>query len=167
MYIKSTNSLECNSRNLKYRYVLNRLKQIRKEYFHNKIISFKGVSKCLWTFLNGYIYRQNDKNTRVKCLNVNAVDVTEKKEIVDNLNLYFSIVGKELGKKFSINNNAYFLKYLTELNKEIIAFDLVHETQITKLIERFLDKKGSGLHNILNIMVRRLCYTIIILLTII
>ena len=67
----------------------------------------------------------------------------EKKEIVDNLNLYFSTLGKNLKKKFSKNNNANYLKYLTNVNKEIAAFDLVHETQITKLIERLPNKKSS------------------------
>ena len=52
------------------------------------------------------------------------------------------------------------------MNKEITAFDLVHETQITKLIERLPNKKSSGLDNISNILVKRLCYTIRIHITI-
>ena len=35
----------------------------------------------------GYTHRQNDMNDLVKALNVNGVDVTEKKEIADNLDL--------------------------------------------------------------------------------
>ena len=38
---------------------------------------------------------QNDKNVTAKSLNVNEVDTTEKKKIVDNLNFYFSTVSKE------------------------------------------------------------------------
>ena len=43
------------------------------------------------------------------------------------------------------------------MNKGIIAFDLVHEIHITKLIERLPNKKGSGLDNISNILIKRLC----------
>ena len=57
------------------------------------------------TFLNGYIHRQNDENDKVKHLGVNGIDVTEKREITDNLNLYFSTVGKELAKKSQTANN--------------------------------------------------------------
>ena len=54
LYIKSSNSLESKNMYFKYRNVLNRLKQIRKkEYFHNKITSFKGDSNQLWEFLKG------------------------------------------------------------------------------------------------------------------
>ena len=52
--------------------------------------------------------------------------------------------------------------------KEIITFDLVHETQITKLIGRFPNNKSNGEpDNILNILVKRLCYTFRIPLTLI
>ena len=44
LYIKSTKSLESKNKYIKYRNVLNRLKQIMKEYFHNKISSSKGDS---------------------------------------------------------------------------------------------------------------------------
>ena len=72
MYIKSTNSLECKSRYVKYRNVLNIFKQLRKkEYFPNKITSFKGDLKWLWKAFNGYIDGKNDKNDKVKSLNLN------------------------------------------------------------------------------------------------
>ena len=88
--------------------------------------------------LYGYIHRQNDKNDIVKSLKVNGVKVTEEKEIADNLNLHFSTVGKELAKNYSTNNNTNYLKYLTKVKKkEITAFDLIYETQINKLIQRF------------------------------
>ena len=45
----------------------------------------------------------------------------DKKEVVDNINVHVSSVGKYLAKKFS-TNNANYLKYLTEVNKEVIAF---------------------------------------------
>ena len=50
-------------------------------------------------------------------------------------------MGKELPKKDSTGNNANYLKYLTKLNKGIFTFELVYETQITKLIERFPNKE--------------------------
>ena len=88
-------------------------------------------------------------------------------EITDNLNVHFSTVGKELAKNFSTNNNTNYLKYLKKVKKEITVFDLIHETQITKLIERLPNKKSSGLDNISNILIKRLCYTIRISLIII
>ena len=45
-------------------------------------------SRRLLKFLNGYIHRQNDKNDIVTALKVNGVEVTEKKEIADSLNLH-------------------------------------------------------------------------------
>ena len=67
---------------------------------------------------------------------------------------------------FSTNNNANFFIYLTVMNEEIIAFDLLHEKQITKLIERLQNTKCSGLHNISNILVKGLCYIFRLPLTI-
>ena len=90
-----------------------------KEYFHNKISSFKGDSKRLWTFLNGYIHRQNDKNDIVKSLKVNGVDVTEKKKIADNLDLYFSTVGKEFTKNLSTNNNSNYNNMISPLTANL------------------------------------------------
>ena len=49
----------------------------------------------------------------VKSLKVNGVEVKEKKEIADNLNLCFSTVGKELARNFSTNNSTNYLEYLT------------------------------------------------------
>ena len=72
-----------------------------------------------------------------------------------------------MAKKFSTNNIANCLKYMTKVNREIIAFDLVHDTQINMLIEGLTNKKSSWLDNISNILVKRLCYTIRIPLTII
>ena len=47
LYIKATNSLECKNKCIKCGNIINRLKQIReKEYFHNKVTSFKGDSTC-------------------------------------------------------------------------------------------------------------------------
>ena len=87
------------------------------------------------------MYRQIDEKYIVKYLNVNRENIAETKEIADYLNLHFSTVGQELPKIFSIDSNDNFLKFLTKVNKEIIAIDLVHETHITKLIERFSNKK--------------------------
>ena len=60
--------------------------------------------------------------------------------------------------KFSTNKTANCLKYLTKVNKEIIAFDLVHEIQVTVLAERLPNKKSSELYNISNILVKRLLH---------
>ena len=79
LHIISTSSLECRNKDIKYRNVLTRLKEIwKREYYNNTITSFKGDLKGMWKFLHGYIHRQND-----------------------NLNLHFSTVCKELAKKFS------------------------------------------------------------------
>ena len=86
------------------------------------------------------MHRLNDKKDIEKYLNVNGVDVTEKRLIANSTNLYFSTVGKD--------NHANYFKFLTKVNKEMIAFDPVHETQITKVIERLLNKKNTGLDNI-------------------
>ena len=110
-----------------------------------------------------YIHRQNDKNAIVKSVTVNGVEVTEEKKISDNLNLHISTVSKGLANDFSTNNNTNYLKYLTKVKKEITTFDLIYETQITKLIERLPNKKSSELDNISNILVKRLFCTIRIL----
>ena len=48
---------------------------------------------------------------------------------------------------FPANINANYLKYLTKVDKGMVAFDLVLETQITKLIERLSNKKSREQDN--------------------
>ena len=62
--------------------------------------------------------------------------MTEKRKLLIILMYILGQWVKKLTKKFSTNNNANYLKYLTKVNKEIIAFNFVHEAKTNKFIER-------------------------------
>ena len=101
------------------------------------------------------------------CLQLRKFCLREQIEPSSTYTPKFTLPCSRWTKTFSTNKNAKYLKYLTTVNKEMISFDLVHETQVTKLIERLPNKKSRGQDNISNILVKRLHYTIKIPLTII
>ena len=83
-----------------YRTFRNRLntsiKLAKDDYYKKKLEEAQGNSKATWKILNSILKCKQSKKTYINKLIVNDVEITDQKEIANNLNSFFANIGESL-----------------------------------------------------------------------
>ena len=139
-----------------YKQVRNRVnssnKQLKKEYFTNKISSCKGNIKDSWRTMNELLTKRS-KSSNIDILKGSDSETGHKKGIPGGMNSYFNSIGKERADKISIVSNP-LLSGSVAVNKTNAKFQFkaIQVQKIRALCRDALAKvkttKGFGVDNI-------------------
>ena len=161
--IKSNASTQEITKYKNYKKTLDKLKRVSKiSYYHMKCSKFKNNTKKLWKLINRVIGKTSDKNSIINYIKVNEVDILNEKEIANEFGKYFSSVGKTFANQIKSpkqGNTQYIDKIIR--NPKSIYLHCTTEPEVKKLIENLPNKTSSGYDNISNILLKKLCTTLI------
>ena len=154
-----------------YRHVRNRVnnldKNLKREYFSNKIALEKGNLKETWKTLNLFLNKRS-KTTNVESLNVDREVITENSNIARSMNEFFCSVGRNLSVKIPQQPNPllsgeYKISESTEQPTEF-KFHPVDVTTINRALGKMKKSLGFGsdgiASNFLKIAFPVICYSI-------
>ena len=81
-------------------FVINLKNRLKKEHFQNLIDENSDNSKKLWKTLNSLIPNDKRSTTTPNFLTEEGVEITDKKQIVETFNKFFSSIGTKLASVF-------------------------------------------------------------------
>lgn len=144
-WIKTKNPSD-ESRYLRYKKIFTKcLVETENNYFREKIQREKNNSKKMWKNINS-LMKSNKKAEQIEKIYTNNKTITNEKEIANEMNTYFSNIGKVLDEK--INNNYNFLDYLSDPYHNSIYLEDTNEEEIIKIINKLPNKNTTGVDNI-------------------
>ena len=150
-----------------YRNHYNKLIKAAKLLTLNKLIQKNaGNSKEIWRLVNNYINKRNLRSEEIQKLIIKDEEITEKREMAEKFNGYFTSIGKELTNNY--NTGKYeFKKYLGEATSQKFKFKEVSQTEVLKTIKSLEPKRSSGYDGVSNLILKSIADGITIPLTII
>ena len=120
---------------------------IEKRYILQQFNTCKNDSRKTWKTINDLISNRKEKTSQIYFKDEHVI-VTDKLEIANKFNLYFTNIGSNLAKYRSTNKE--FASYLIKVDENIIQFNFqdVDEDTIRKIIDDFPPKKSRGFDGI-------------------
>jgi hypothetical protein len=123
------------------------IRTMENTYYHNKITEGNNSTKVLWETVGDIMNPKKIKGkTLIEKLIVNKKVITDNQEIADELNNYFTNIGKKLADMHK--NNGDFAKYLKTPNKANFFLGPVTKQETAKIISKLNSNKAGGDDNI-------------------
>ena len=123
------------------------LRKLRKNYYTNRIQINEGNLTNTWKVLKEAI-GQNDKTCSVDKIVVDDTNQTDKAKIADAFNNHFVSIGEKIANSIEDCNESPTANIQRVLTK--FEFQQVTAAQITKVVQRLVNGKATGIHNIPN-----------------
>ena len=141
-----------------YNLVLRKVKrQAKRSYYIDNCVRFKDNTKKLWKVINRIVNKQSDKTTVIPHLTIEAIKITQDREIANELGKYFSQVGKNYANKVGPPKTGIdeYLSKIRMCQDSIFLVPTNHE-EVRRLIEKLPNKTSSGYDRINNIILKEL-----------
>ena len=121
----------------------------KKTYFLQQFNTCKNDSRKTWKTINDLISNRKEKTSPTYFKDEHVI-FTDKLEIANKFNLYFTNIGSNLAKDIHGSTNKDFTSYLIKVdeNKSQFNFQDVDEDTIRKIIDGLPQKKSCGFDGI-------------------
>ena len=100
--------------------------------------------KMTWKTISEVVCKSSSKRMELEKIIVDAKIITNKIEICNEFNKFFTNIGPKLADKINTENKKCFEKYLKIRILTSFAFDLVDESIVIKHISTLQTKKSYG-----------------------
>ena len=121
---------------------------LRKNYYNNKIEQHNGDVKTTWKILKSAIGK-TQKTTGIERININGMEVIDKKQIAENCNEYFASIGDTLAKEIQSSDEQSPIAHLKPATDKF-RFKPISVTQVIKVLKKLINGKATGIHAIPN-----------------
>ena len=130
------------------------LDKAEKQYYSDKFNSGKNSLKALWD-IAGSIINPNKlrKHTVIKSIKYKGKITTDKNEIAESMNKFFSTIGENLAKKIKSQTN--FKRYLKNPIANSMTLKEADEEEIIKIILSLKSKKSAGADGIRPLLLKK------------
>ena len=126
-------------------FVVNLKNRLKKQYFQNVIDESKDDSKKLWKTLNSLIPNDKKSNTTTHFITHDGKEITDKKQIAETFNKFFSTVGSKLAAAFTFSETSHISPKSVQ---DEFFFHSVSLSTVSKIISGLNNGKATGLDDI-------------------
>ena len=126
-------------------FVINLKNRLKKQYFQNVIDENKDDSKKLWKTLNSLIPNDKKSNTTPHFITNEGKEITDKKQIAEAFNKFFSTVGSKLAAAFTFSETSHISPKSIQ---DEFFFHSVSLSTVSKIISGLDNGKATGLDGI-------------------
>ena len=132
------------------------LDKAEKQYYSEKFSSGKNSLKALWD-IAGTIINPNKlkKHTIIKSINYKGKVTTDKNEIAESMNNFFSTIGENLANNIKSQTN--FRRYLKNPIANSMNLQEADDEEIIKTILSLKSKKSAGADGIRPTLIKKCC----------
>ena len=141
-----------------YNLILRKVKrQAKKSHYIDNCMKFKDNTKQLWKVINRIVNKQSDKTTVIPHLTIDSINITQDREIANELGKYFSQIGKNYANKVG-SPKTNIDEYLSKIRmcQDSIFLAPTNQEEIKRMIEKLPNKTSSGYDRINNIILKEL-----------
>ena len=157
--------------NLKtYNNILKRsIRTAKTLYFEITFQKFKYDIRNTWKTLNDILSRNKTKDPLPTKLrdNINAIDITNKSDIANTLNNFFTSIGRNLAQNINYTGDKNHRYYLKTNHEKVFKFKEIEQESITMVINSLTNKSSVGIDGISTILLKCIAPSIIKPLTLI
>ena len=123
------------------------IKIVKADYYQKEFEKFKGDIKKTWRMINSILNRNRKVNNFPSYIIGSNGKITDKQEIVNELNNYFCNIGQILADSIPSSNHSYS-HYLKKLITSSFSFSTVDSETVLKILKQFKPKTSKGIDGI-------------------
>ena len=120
------------------------IREAKKQYYANRFQSFKNDARKTWTIIREILNKTRGSSEFPNSFTINNEPVSDKQNIADNFNEFFTNIGPKLANSISTNTSNTFRDYLKKNYSSCFNFDYVHTEDISKIITKLKKKSSCG-----------------------
>ncbi len=139
-------------------------KQMKHNYYHNILEANIHNMKKTWQTLKRVLGKLNDKSNFPQTFKINNMDVTDKTEISEGFNSYFSNIGNTTSQNVPLSNK-HFSTFLNNRVVHSMFLEPVERNQVMDIVNKLKPKMSCGHDDIPTRMVKESIHNIIIPIT--
>ena len=142
--------------------ILKRIIREAKTLHYEKLFhKYRSDMKMTWKTISEVVCKSSSKGLELEKIIVDAKIITDKIEICNEFNKFFTKIGPKLADKINTENKKCFENYLKNRILTSFAFDLVDESIVTKHISTLRTKNSYGHDGISMKLLKFLLYAVI------
>ena len=132
--------------NLKiYNKILNtNIRLAKKSYYNYCFQKYKNDMRNTWSTINSILNRTKKKRNFPDSFNINGDFVSDKVNIANQFNIFFTNIGPKLASKIKYSGNGTFRDYLNTPTQQRFAFQHITDDYIAKIIDSLKPKSSCG-----------------------
>ncbi len=139
----------------------------KKKYYSSRFEKYKNDIRKTWKTINEVLNRTKKKKMFPEYFQDGNTTITDKLEIANKFNIFFTNIGPELANKIKAPKNKNFKRYLKKKFTKQLKFKQTNETEVKKIIESLQPKNSSGFDGISMKLIKKLKTILITPLTLI
>ena len=140
-----------------YNCILKRcIRLAKKNYYYGCFEKCKDDIKGTWRNINVILNRTDDKNDFTESFMLDGKIISDKVDIANNFNKFFTDVGPRFARDIVTSNENSFKDYLNERYLFSFDFNLVTEEQVIKVIDNLKPKTSRGKDNLSNKLLKQI-----------
>lgn len=134
----------------KYRNLVTKLIRKRETEYYKSILADKNKkNRALWDTFGNILSTKKCSKRKIDKLTINEQEVTDETLITEEMNNFFSNIGKNLSNKLNQNlpdnnNNSTYQAYMDEAQTQSFYLFKTNESEVEKLLEKIKSEKSPG-----------------------
>ena len=120
------------------------INEAKTKYYENLFNQYKSNIKMTWKTISEIICKSNSKRKELEKIIVDSNVVTNKREICERYNEFFTNIGPKLAEKIETGNKKRFDAYLKQRVLTTFSFSLVDDKSIITCISSLASKDSTG-----------------------
>ena len=132
-----------------YNSILKRnIRAVKQIYFESQFNRFKNDIRNTWKTINEILSKNKGKKTSSTIFKENGTSITDKTDIAEKFNNYFTNIGQTIAESIQYKGNKNYDYYLNTQVKSVLKFKNVNEETVRKTINDLPTKNSSGFDGI-------------------
>ena len=143
--MEKTRNVDARNKYIKYKNVFSKLsKKAEQNYYKMKFNEISTNAKKIWSEINQICsFKKKSSHTSITKLQIDGNEVIEQKDIVNELNKYFSNVGVNLANKLQKSANDYQHYMHAPLNNSFYCTHIEEHEICTEILNIARKKKAN------------------------
>ena len=131
-----------------FRNIFNKIKREMKKMYYIKTLN-ENARNCrkTWQILNEISGRNSKKDLKIKKLIVNGNTITNKEDMANNFNIFFSNIASDIAEKIP-KTEANFKDYLGPPSTQTFSFPIVSRDLVIETVKSMESKKSQDINGL-------------------
>ena len=142
------------------------IRSAKFKYYHEKLNKFRLDSRKTWSTINDILWRKKSKKEFPNCFEDNEHRITDRQEIADRFNNFFTNIGPKLSNAIPSSGNQSYKNYLSKNINSVFEFHTIDSQSITDVIKDMTPKSSCGIDEISSKLLKKISHIISPVLTI-
>ena len=124
------------------------IRAAKRDFYHKKFDQMKDSFKNTWKSINFILNRTKKKSEFPLSFLVNGQTITDKLEIAEKMNEFFTGIGPSLASEIDVTNKPDFTHFLAEPSSSQFFIEYTDAEKVTDIINSLASKDSQGIDGI-------------------